>query len=322
MGVKRVTKEESALMITAYENGATGKEAAALCGKAARTFYGVLRRAGKKSRGNRKHLLDEDFFEVIDSEEKAYWLGFISADGGISKNSVSVGIHNKDEAHLKKLLKSLKSDYTIYEREVEREGGITKYVSVSINSKKLVSDLFKLGVCERKSLTIRPPVNAITGFEKHYWRGVIDGDGCIGFPRESQGKGAAAISIFLVGSFGMVSAFSEFISKDIETKATVRKHESIFIVEYRGNALPQKVIRALYSNASIFLDRKMILADKAMSTLIHFWRCWDMTQEELDDIYSRVGCWRLVAAFLQISTSKLFEIRKHLDAARTAMAVM
>ena len=321
MCVKRVTPKESEIMIEAYERGLSGKEAAAICGKATRTFYGVLRRAGKEARPIRKYSLDESFFDVIDSEEKAYWLGFISADGCVTKNSIVIEISDKDEEHLEKLLVSLKSNYNIYEREVEKSDGIHRYVSVSINSKKMVNSLYKLGVSERKSLTIKPPLDKLNGLDVHYWRGVFDGDGGMTFPRETQGKGAGAISVYLVGSYDMVDSFSKFISNKIETKAQTRKHESIFRVTYSGNALPKKVIKYMYSNSSIFLDRKKILADKALSILVSFWRCWDMTEEEFNNIYSRVGTWKLVASELKISQRKLSDIKKHLKLEKELAAV-
>ena len=34
-----------------------------------------------------KHNLNKDYFKNIDNEEKAYWLGFIAADGCIYKMS-------------------------------------------------------------------------------------------------------------------------------------------------------------------------------------------------------------------------------------------
>ena len=46
-------------------------------------------------------------FETIDTEEKAYWLGFMYADGyiGASRYSVGINLSLKDIDHLKKFCK-------------------------------------------------------------------------------------------------------------------------------------------------------------------------------------------------------------------------
>lgn len=36
---------------------------------------------------NRRHTLDATYFDQIDTPEKAYWLGFVWADGGLSKTA-------------------------------------------------------------------------------------------------------------------------------------------------------------------------------------------------------------------------------------------
>lgn len=52
----------------------------------------------------RTYSLDENVFEVVDTEEKAYWLGFLYADGYVSdaKNDIEIGLAEKDAAHLEK----------------------------------------------------------------------------------------------------------------------------------------------------------------------------------------------------------------------------
>lgn len=38
-------------------------------------------------------IKDHKFFDIIDTEEKAYWLGFICADGYIHKNFIGIDIN-------------------------------------------------------------------------------------------------------------------------------------------------------------------------------------------------------------------------------------
>ena len=66
---------------------------------------------------------DESFFEDIDNEEKAYILGFISADGSISKNELSIRLQIKDIDILYKIKNIMKSEHPVYEYDAK----ITKY---------------------------------------------------------------------------------------------------------------------------------------------------------------------------------------------------
>ena len=61
-------------------------------------------------RYRRKYALNETFFEVINSEEKAYWLGFIAADGCVYRRTLSINLNIKDKEHLEKLITVLNSE--------------------------------------------------------------------------------------------------------------------------------------------------------------------------------------------------------------------
>ena len=66
-----------------------------------------------KNRVSRKYNFDENFFDKIDTEEKAYWLGFIYADGAIFKRTLSIRLSTKDIHHLEKFKKILNTDAAI-----------------------------------------------------------------------------------------------------------------------------------------------------------------------------------------------------------------
>ena len=68
-----------------------------LQGKRPSVIYGILKRKGIESHrkcsltdeqrlNRRKYNVNDSYFEKIDTEHKAYWLGFIYADGYIIKN--------------------------------------------------------------------------------------------------------------------------------------------------------------------------------------------------------------------------------------------
>ena len=112
-------------------------------------------------KGIRKHFFDENYFESIDTEEKAYWLGFIAADGCIVKSGdynsyrLYINLGNIDENHLQKFLNSINANdieiqhYTSTSGFSNKNG--TKTSRIVLNSLKLCKDLSKYNIHERKS---------------------------------------------------------------------------------------------------------------------------------------------------------------------------
>jgi hypothetical protein len=125
--------------------------------------------------------LIKDYFEKIDSNEKAYWLGFLYADGYITStgNSVRLKLGEKDEATLDKFISavgadpSFKKSYGPYETS-----GISKEITVT--DKEFVDNLKRLGCVTKKSLIIRFPELASEELNLAFLMGFYDGDGSEG----------------------------------------------------------------------------------------------------------------------------------------------
>ena len=120
----------------------------------------------------KKYSLNDNYFEKIDSEEKAYWLGFIAADGSISKrdtagSTLTFNLNIQDKLHLEKFLQAIESKAIIKEKEGSGFGEGTTIASVTINSTKMIEDLGKYNIVPKKSLILIPPnINPI--FNKDY----------------------------------------------------------------------------------------------------------------------------------------------------------
>ena len=105
---------------------------------------------------SRKYTNDDNFFEKIDTEEKAYWLGFIAADGYITtkraqcNQQLGITLSEKDINHLEKFKKSLKATnpINIYEAWSSCYNKNSKFARVLITSQKLVDDIKKFGIVE------------------------------------------------------------------------------------------------------------------------------------------------------------------------------
>ena len=131
----------------------------------------------------RKYPFNERYFEKVNTEEKAYWLGFITADGGInipghgrpSGYVLCINLKGDDKKHLEKFGKALGRKAPIYDAVSNYGTTVARY---QVGSKKLVSDLMEHGLSPSKSFTCLP-WQGNEELMRHYWRGLFDGDGCI-----------------------------------------------------------------------------------------------------------------------------------------------
>jgi hypothetical protein len=211
----------------------------------------------KLSLAHRKYNLDESFFEKIDSEEKAYWLGFFSGDGAITdKNRIRITLNIKDGEHLKKFREVVKwtgKDY--YHRD-------TNAVEVNFRSLKMVRGLKQYYITSRKTFTVKFPYLP-TSFERHFIRGVFDADGCISRAIRLTQKNSGHRYLSYGGEFGIegnrefVSAIqSRLIELGLPCNSINYPGKTINRLRYGGINQLKKIYQYLYENATIFLERK------------------------------------------------------------------
>ena len=129
----------------------------------------------------RKHFVNEKYFENVETEKQAYILGFIYADGCVQKLPTTSGLTIEQLAQDVDILYQIKyvleSTYPFLER-VQSTNGKHRF-RFYVYSKKLCSDLEKLGVVQRKSLILKFPFFIKDELLPHFIRGYFDGDGCI-----------------------------------------------------------------------------------------------------------------------------------------------
>ncbi|MDP2966853.1 MAG: LAGLIDADG family homing endonuclease [bacterium] len=223
-------------------------------------------RLGLKRKTNKPKLkVNESYFKKW-SAKMAYILGFIFADGNITKvthngcsDKLGFGQNKKDIDILRKIKQELSAEQTLSIGE--------KYVHFSIHSQIIVDDLKKLEVTYRKSF--RKTRGEIPKVPKKYIRdfirGIVDGDGSIHFDKKGRQKGYPNLSIcgrnevmdFIRNHF--LSKFNIY-SKIGQPKKN-GKLSNVFYICYRSNSA-KTLIDYLYENANIYLERKFRLAKR------------------------------------------------------------
>lgn len=206
---------------------------------------------------SRKFIANFNFFENIDSEIKAYWLGYMFSDGYISSsNGYRVGITSKDIEHLSLFIEDLSATYPVKIYESETSYGTTRYGRVLIASQKMYDDLTSHGCVEHKSKKLRPP-NLEKKFERYFIRGMYDGDGSI--KKSKNAKSGYSLSI--VGTKEIIEWIKHRISGSVW-------HDQKKDIWYLDTSITLEILDYLYDKNARSLQRKLervILARQKLS---------------------------------------------------------
>lgn len=196
----------------------------------------------------RRNEVEDLFFHTIDSEIKAYLLGFIMADGCVFKNRIEMSVLYEDKYILELL-----------QQYISKKAGITptknnKYAHISILSRQISKDLYDLNVTERKSLTLEPPPDdRIPGYLYHHMvRGYFDGDGSIWFDDTTNN-----FKMNIVSTKPVLEKFREKMGWKKNTIRYANKGKYITCrMDYSGNRVLNNYLSQIYEDAHFYLERK------------------------------------------------------------------
>lgn len=219
------------------------------------------------SNGNKSEF-NRDFFDIIDTEEKAYWLGFMYADGYIEQNKYSVGLSLsiKDIEHLKKYNKALNYARGLNISETHQFGssehtnkkGETLYmVSTIITDRQLWEGLNSKGCVPNKSLILTFPDESIFVNKKlifDFIRGYVDGDGSLGVYPHSKTNPTLEESLLIVGTKPFLEGVQKYLGKGFLMQKP-NCNENTYRLGY-STTKANKAATLLYKHATIYLERK------------------------------------------------------------------
>ena len=212
-----------------------------------------------------KYSVDENYFETIDDEHKAYWFGLMYSDGFIQKarkyNSRKIGIslNIEDKPLLEKFKEDLKFTGDVKEYKVSSGFKVgAPYCRLLISNEKLASDLESKGCVEQKSTILKFPENKVISNDLmwHFLRGFIDGDGSIMLKHRETGCPDFVIGI--TSTKEMLEGIKKFLGKE-NLKLSQRypdRNNNIYSLQIGGNFQAADICRNLYKDATIFMERK------------------------------------------------------------------
>lgn len=209
------------------------------------TIYRILDKYNIKRQTGYHTNCDISYFEQIDNPHKAYLLGFITADGAVVNNILSIEVHDDDIEVLKYAQQQINPQSTI----TKCKGRLTS--KISFGAKKIGEDLAKYGIVQNKSKIIKNvPLNFIPQkYLKYYFRGLIDGDGCV----LENGR----LSIYS-GSKEYIEDVQRILIKELNLSQTSIYHGTTYFCSWSSKEDRKKLFNYLYDNLNecFYYERK------------------------------------------------------------------
>lgn len=213
----------------------------------------------------KRYNIDDTYFERVDTEDKAYFLGLLYADGynGEEFNAIRLMLAEDDKYILETFKTYLKTTKPL--RFYNRSKLNPKWkncFALDIENKKMSQDLAKLNCVQKKSFIVTFPDFLEERLIHHFVRGYFDGNGCITYNSARKETHTRAISLSIVSTIEFLLDLQKILIKELGFTATKlsKRHrdrkDNIYTLCYGGNIQAMKFKDWLYKDATIYFKRK------------------------------------------------------------------
>lgn len=211
------------------------------------------------------YFCDYHYFDCIDTEDKAYWFGFLMADGWISKNqntgsgSIGISLQYGDIEHLKKFNKAILGNYKITDRWrrclISKKDKTKKHhcCEIRIYSTIMYNSLYKLGFTNTKTYDV-DFLQLNDDLIRHYIRGYFDGDGTLCYTNKSF-----KVS-FTTASYNLNKSLTEILNEQnfelIKSDYINENNTMIYKIDIRRKKDKIRFLKWIYQDSAVYLERK------------------------------------------------------------------
>ena len=199
----------------------------------------------------RKYSLNENYFVKINSPECAYWVGFLSADGWISKRGeLTLELQEQDYDHVEKFKKAIGSSAPI---RIVKCGEFKQFAHyrIYIRNKKMAADLNTYNIVPNKSL-IFVPKNIPKDLFKYWVIGYMDGNGCVFLSKNR-------IKISFTGTYETLSIIKKFFQSNSQIGKEHRCENNTYSFTLEVTKSEHFLSEINYKNLPFALERKKAL---------------------------------------------------------------
>jgi hypothetical protein len=250
---RKVSFEDRETIVARYVAGDTLKAIGADYGVSDMTIIQYVERRGVAKRGSRRLALNQHAFDQPLTDDAAYWVGFLIADGCVQGRYLTLQLSAIDRKHVEKFRDFLGSAHKIM--KISGNGRRPDQYRFAVSSLRITNALRELGVVERKTFSAR--ASAPVSTNRHFWRGVVDGDGSIGWRARSRGRPQFCLQV--AGSLPLMTQFRDYVRSITTSRANVYPNRRIYVFACTAN-VGKTVVRILYKDAPVALSRKLVIA--------------------------------------------------------------
>ena len=216
-----------------------------------------------------KFSFNVEYFDIINTEHKAYWLGLLYADGtnSLKSNTIRLRLQEEDKEILEKFNIDINSNRPLSFISGENKIGLNRkdQYQFIISSRELSDKFTKLGCHPNKTFTLKFPTEEQVPAHllRHFIRGMWDGDGSFTLTRPKKkfknGERHYLLSTNLVGTKDICENIFNIINKEVNFSPNIsglNNSDKIKIINFGGNQQVYKFIEWLYKESDIWLKRK------------------------------------------------------------------
>ena len=216
----------------------------------------------RRRNGMRKYKLNENYFDKIDSRNKAYILGFLYADGNNmpDKYTVSMSLQEQDKDILERIREQVGSErqleYLDYSNKHDFGYHYKNQYRLLFFSRHMCDSLSKIGMVKNKSLTLTFPIIS-RQYLSSFVRGFFDGDGSFFYRWNQNGTASGTVSITSTKDF--CESIERMIYEELGIHGTISEasnHNGITKVLVYSATKTRQLLDWMYQDAELFLQRK------------------------------------------------------------------
>ncbi|KKW46604.1 MAG: hypothetical protein UY96_C0003G0107 [Parcubacteria group bacterium GW2011_GWB1_56_8] len=271
--ITKHSEEQERVVLDALHAGKTGREAARLADLSPSSVSNIVRKHGIKTKAGRPPWckVDHTVFDTL-TEESEYWLGFLFADGCVTTGyggtpQIILCLSARDRVHVEKFKIFCKSTHKLINKKYRSKapGAIRASIrcaaTFGFRSEQVTAALRRYGMVAKKGIDRRPSLEIQDSV--HFWRGCIDGDGTLGINLDKR-RGYRAPYLILCGHMPIMLSYQQFLRLH-DIKTNINKTSSGIYQIRIANSLALKMIRRLYGDAKVSLDRKREIANTILA---------------------------------------------------------